>query len=118
MSDEPKNGEALKALQSIKETEEQAKEIIQNARENEAQRIIQEAYAEVKKIKAGILEETKKKAEALKTEIVNKAEEEAGAIRKSAALEEKKLREAAKKNMNAAVKKASGKIKELLKEGR
>lgn len=118
MSDEPKNGEALKALQRIKETEEQAKKIIQNARENEAQMIIQDAYKEADKIKADILAEAKKKAEALKTENIKKAEKEAEETKKSATIEEDRLRETAKKNMTEAVKKASGKIKELLKEGR
>ena len=118
MSDDPKNGEALKALQRLKETEEQAKKIIQNARENEAQKIIQDAYKEADKIKADILADAKKKAEAMKTEIIQKAEKDAEETRRSAALEEDKLRETAEKNKTAAVKKASGKIKELLKEGR
>jgi vacuolar-type H+-ATPase subunit H len=118
MSDEPKNGEALKALQSIKETEEEAKNIIQNARENEAQMVIQDAYKAAEKIKEEMLTEAKKKAEILKNDIIKKAMDEAEEIRRSAALEEKKLRGTAEKNMTAAVKQASGKIKDLLKEGR
>ena len=82
MTEKKKTNDALDALQRIREAEEKARKIVQDARETKAAKIIQDADDEAKKIKERHLNQARQKAEQRKSAIVQRAAKEAGEIRK------------------------------------
>jgi vacuolar-type H+-ATPase subunit H len=84
MNGEPRKSAALEALEKIKEAEEKARAIVQEAREKLSPEIIKEASEEAEGIKMRALVRAKEEAEAYKTAIVEKAVEEAEKIRAEA----------------------------------
>ena len=109
--------EAIGALQKIKEAEERARRIIQEAQEITAIQIVQEAHEEARKIRARFLEKAKKKAEEKKKEIVDKAKKERDKIEKDSDREISELVEKTRSRMSDAVKIIGKKVEESLKKG-
>lgn len=117
MNGEPRKSAALEALEKIKEAEEKARAIVQEAREKLTPEIIEEASEEAERIKTRVLARAKEEAEVYKRTIVEKAVEEAEKIRAEAEGEAAELRRRAAALKAEAVKKISLKVKEFL-EGR
>jgi vacuolar-type H+-ATPase subunit H len=114
MNGEPKKTAALEALQKVKEAEERALTIIQEAREKLTQEIIRKASEEAEKIKMRALARAKEEAEAYRKTILEKAADEAKAIRAEAEEEAAGIRRRAAELLDEAVKKTSLKVKEFL----
>ncbi len=114
VKDESYKETPLVALNKIKATEEEARGIINEAREVESLRIIQNAQADAKKIKDNLLEETKRLASVRKIEIIKQAEEDAKKIRKKSQDEIMRFRQQTQVLMAEAVEKTAEKIQKLL----
>lgn len=116
MNDET-GSEAQAALQKIKEAEEKGKRIIQDAREKEALRLIQNAYDEAKIIKKDILAKASAEAEKKKKAIVQKATKEVEKIKREAEKEAVSLSKNAEGAVDRAVEKVAKKIREFIEGG-
>ncbi len=114
---EGKSG-VIAAVKNIKEAEEKARRIIQEAREKEASKVIQEAYDEAKKIKESSLKEARTIAYEKKKTIVQNASKEAMKIRGESEEDEARMRERAEKAMSKAVEKVADKIKHFFEGGK
>jgi len=97
------DNEAMDALQEIKQAEERAREIIQEAQEKTSSRIVQDAYDEAEKIKENFLKEAKEEAEKRKKEIIDEAKEERNRIEQETDKEVLTLRQKTKARMPEAV---------------
>ncbi len=117
MNEEIKKKDALDALQRIKEAEEKARKIVQEAREKTVVKIIQDAYDEAEKIKDRHLNRARKKAEERRSAIIQQAAKEAGEIREKAEQEGVSLKKKAEKAMPGAVSQISDRIKHLIEKG-
>jgi ATP synthase H subunit len=109
--------EAIGALERIKEAEEKAREIIQEAQEITAIQIVQDAHGKAEKIRARFLEEARKKAEEKKKEIIDRAKKERDKIEKDSEREISDLVEKTRSRMSDAVKIIGKKVEESLKKG-
>jgi vacuolar-type H+-ATPase subunit H len=117
MNEEIKAKEALDALQRIKEAEEKARKIVQEAREKKAVKIIQDAYDEAEKIKDRHLKRARKKAEERRGALIQQAAKKAGEIREKAEQEGVSLKKKAEKAMPGAVSQISDRIRHLIEKG-
>jgi len=117
MSKETRKSEARIALQKIKEAEEKGKSIIQDAREKETLRVIQDAYDEAKTTKKSILTKAKAEAEKKKKAIIQKATKEAEKIKHEAEKEAASLSKNAEKAVSKAVEKIARKIGKFIEGG-
>lgn len=109
--------EAFIALQKIKEAEEKARKIIEDARENKASQIVQDAYEEGRKIKEDLLAKTREEAEKKKKVIIKKAATEAEKIRKKAEAEAEEMSQRIESLMPEAVAKIRVEIRRFLEGG-
>ncbi len=114
MNGEPRRTAALEALQKVKEAEEQAMTIIQEAREKLSPGIIKKASEEAERIKMRGLARAKEEAEAHKKAILEKAAEEAEKIKAEGEEEAAEIRRRAAERLDEAVKTTSLKVKEFL----
>ena len=114
MSEEIEKDDAVAALKRVKEAEEEARRIIQDAREKASPKIVQDAYEEAKKIKESRLTKARIKADEKKNDIIQQAAEEAEKIRKKAEEDTASLRKGAEKVMSEAIKKVAEKIRHYL----
>jgi len=117
MNEKIKTKDALDALQRIKEAEEKARKIVQEASEKTAVKIIQDAHDEKEKIKDRHLNRARKKAEERRSAIIQQAAKEAGDIREKAEQEVVSLKKKAEKAMSGAVSQISDRIKHLIEKG-
>jgi len=117
MSGKTKKTEAQIALQKIKEAEEKAKSIIQDAREKHAPRVIQDAFDEAKAIKGSALTKARAEAEKKKKAIIQKATKEAEKIKLETEKEAASLSKSAEKAVSKAVEKAAQKIDQFIEGG-
>jgi vacuolar-type H+-ATPase subunit H len=117
MNEKIKTKDALDALQRIKEAEEKARKIVQQAREKTAVEIIQEAHEEAEKIKDHHLIRARKKAEEKRNAIIQEAAKEADEIREEAEKEIISLTKKAKKAMSGAVSQITERIKHFIEKG-
>jgi len=117
MSEETRKSEAQIALQKIKEAEEKGKSIIQDAREKEALKVIQDAYDEAKTIKESILTKARAEAEKKKKAIIQKAKKEAEKIEHETEKEAASLSKNAEKAVSKVVEKIAGKIGQFIEGG-
>lgn len=108
---------ALEAIERIREAEEKARLIIEEARDSTAAEILRRAVEEAKRIREETLALAKKEAEAEKKKIIERAIQEAEEISLSAVTEAKELERRATTNMEAAVEQIALKIKKFLEEG-
>ncbi|MFC2170023.1 hypothetical protein ACFLRM_05610 [Acidobacteriota bacterium] len=115
MSQETQKSEAHDALQKIRESEEEARRIINGAREETSVQIVQDAYDEAKKIKEQYLSEGRNKAEDKKKTIIQKAAEEADKIRKESEEEAAALVSSSETRKTGAIDNVAEKIKLYLK---
>lgn len=117
MKEDTRRSEAHIALTNIKEAEEKAKRIIQDAREKTSAQIIQDAYDEAEKMKDKYLTEARKRADERKNVIILKARKETEKIKKKSEKEIAIIRQKAKTTMPEAVEKITEKLREFLKGG-
>ena len=118
MSVEKKKSDVLTAVEKIKEVEEKARGIIQDAREKLAEKIIQDAYDEEKKIKKKNSNEARGRAYEKKTAIIQKASREAGEIRTKSEEDVAHISQKAEAAMSKTVEKIAERIKHFLEGGK
>ena len=106
--------EALVSLRKIKEAEEDARKLVEEAQKSKASMIIQEAYEEAERIKKDYLAKAHRQAEEKGKAIIEKALSEAERIRKKAKEEEEALRRQAELYFPEAVEKARERIRNYL----
>ncbi len=117
MNEEIKTKGASDALKRIKEAEEKARNIVQEAREKTSVEIIQDAHQEAEKIKERHLNRARKKAEERKSAIIQEAAREAEEIREKAEQEIVSIKKQAEKAMSKAVSHISDRIKYFIDKG-
>ncbi len=117
MNEEIKTKDAFDALNRIKEAEEKARKIVQEAREKTSVKIIEDAHREAGKIKERHLNMARKSAEERKSAIIQEAAKEAGEIREKAEREIISLKRQAEKAMPGAVNQISDRIKNFIDKG-
>jgi ATP synthase H subunit len=117
MSDEQEQSNALKALQKVKEAEEEARRIIREAQDTTSVQIIQDAQEEARKIMENALEEARRNGQVKRAAIVQKAKMEAEEITNKGGQEKSALRQKTESQFEAVVAKVAEKIKVFLKEG-
>jgi len=111
------DNEAYEALRKIKQAEEEARQIVQEAREKTANQIIQDAYEEAQKIREQSLAEAKEKADKKKKEIIDKAKKEKDRIEKESDKEISDLCQNTHSRMSNAVEIIRKEVEESLKKG-
>jgi vacuolar-type H+-ATPase subunit H len=114
MSQEQKRSEALEALQRIKEAEEEARRIIEEAQQRAASNVIRDAYEEAKKIKENHLNQTRKRALEKKNSLISEAEREAEKIKKETAEEAQAISRKAEAFIPRVVEEFARKIRNFL----
>lgn len=118
MGEKKRKSDVLTAVEKIKEVEEKARGIIQDAQEKTSSKVIQDAYDETKKIKENNLSEARKRAYAKKTAIIQSASREALKIRKESEEDKAHMREKAEVAMSKAVEKVAERIKHFFEGGK
>lgn len=111
------DNEAYDALARIKQAEEKAREIVLEAREKSATKIVHEALEEAEKIQQQFLKEAREKAEKEKKEIIDGAKKQRDEIEKESDREIANLRQKTLSLMPDAVEKIRKKVEESLKKG-
>jgi vacuolar-type H+-ATPase subunit H len=114
--DLPKSA-AVEALTKVKTVEEEARRIIEEARDKTSVRIINEATQAGEKIGQDLFAQAKETAASREKSILAEAEKEAGGIRAEAEAEISLLRQKAASSMNEAVEKISRKVTRYLAGG-
>lgn len=114
MNQETKKGQAVRALQRIKEAEKKANKIIGDARDVMVSKAIEDALAEAERVKEQHLAKARKQAEERKQKIIKEARKEAQKIKKMTEEEIAVLSQKAKEGIPRAVKVVEGKIKRFL----
>ena len=114
--DEMKMG-ALSALDKIKKSEEKARNLLKEAKEQTGIQIIQDAQEEAKQIKEQLMEEARTKAKSIRQDVIKKAEKDASLIREQTQKETENLRKTSKSFLPEAEKKVSKEIQDFLKRG-
>lgn len=117
MDEIPEKSQTLIFLEKIKEEEEKARKLIDEARKAKASKIIQDAYEEAQKIKEDSLAKARREAEENEKAIIKKASVEAERIRDKAEGEAERLRKRVKSLLPKAVDKVRERIRQYL-EGR
>lgn len=117
MSDEQEKSKALEALQKIKEAEEEAKKIVQEAQDTTSVQIIQDAQDQASQIKENALEEARKNGQVKRATIIQKAKAEAEEITLQAAQEKSALRKKTENQLEEAVTKVAEKIQDFFTKG-
>ena len=103
--------ETLEALQSIKQTEQDARRIILDARERATSEISRRAHEEAKRIREDLLNEATRRALEKKNSLISKAEKEAESIRREASEEALAIRRKADAVIPGVVDELAVKIK-------
>jgi vacuolar-type H+-ATPase subunit H len=111
------NDHARIALERIKDSESEARKIIQRAREEVATKIIPQAHQKARKTGHKSLEEARLRAEENKARMLKDSRKEAENILLGAEKEIQELRNQTEKIMPAAINRAAEKIKDILKKG-
>lgn len=109
--------EAYDALARIKQAEEKAKEIVLEAREKSAAKIVHEAQEEAEKLQQQVLKEAREKAEIKKIEIIDRAKKQRDEIEQETEREIAGLRQKTRTLMPEAVEKIRKKVEGSLKKG-
>lgn len=111
----PAQDEAWQALQLVREAEERARQMVEEARMRTAPDLLRRAAEEAEEARKRILAEARKQAEQLKKEIVDRARAEAGTISQQAEAEKAMILKAAENNFEQAVNRAVSRLLELVK---
>lgn len=117
MSGEPPKSAAVEALTKVKKAEEEARRIIEEARDKTSVRIIKEVTQAGEKIGQDFLAQAKETAATREKSILAEAEKEAAGIRAEAEAEISLLRQKAASSMNDAIEKISRKVTKYLAGG-
>ena len=117
MNDEPKNNMALDALQKIKEAETEARKIVQEAREMTSVKIITDARADAKEIKARMLKEARDQAQEKKGSIIQDAQVEVRKIAEETKAEVERLRNIPTNIRSRAIEKVAANIRGAIEGG-
>jgi vacuolar-type H+-ATPase subunit H len=108
---------ALEALKKIREAEDHARKIINDAKEGMSLKIIQEAQNEARMIKEKSVEEAKAKSRKIRSELIKKAEGEAAQIREKTRQETETLCKRGGAAQSEAVKLVSEEMRKYFKGG-
>jgi vacuolar-type H+-ATPase subunit H len=111
------DNDAFDAIEKIKAAEEQAREILQEAREKTAFQIIHDAQDEAEKIKERFLAEAKEKAEGIKKKIIDSAKRQRDEIETESDQEISDLRHETRSRISHAVETTKKRVAELLDQG-
>jgi vacuolar-type H+-ATPase subunit H len=111
---EENNNQAWQALQKVKEAEERARLLVEEARQKTFPEIIRKAGEEAEEIKKKILGEARQQAEKIKKETIARAEAEAAEIKRQTEAEKQALLKRAQENFDEAVRKSSEKLRQKL----
>ena len=111
------DNEAYDALARIKQAEEKAKEIVLEAREKSAAKIVHEALEEGERLQQQFVKEAREKAEKRRRELVDRAKTQRDEIEQETEREIAGLREKTLALMPEAVEKIRKKVEESLKKG-
>jgi vacuolar-type H+-ATPase subunit H len=109
--------DARSALQRIKEAEEKARAIIEEARVKTAAEILRKGYQEAAALKEAVIAAARNDAENKKSEIIAAARKEALGIKQETEEEKAGIRRKAGETLPAAVEEAALKMKILLEGG-
>jgi vacuolar-type H+-ATPase subunit H len=115
MDKETHDKEAFRALQRIKEAEEKAQRILQEAREKISSQILQDAYGEAVIIREKYMKEAREEAEKRKKELIEKAQKEMERIKKKAEEDAFLLSQRAEALITKAVERIRERLREYLK---
>lgn len=108
------NNPAWQALRRVREAEEKARQMVEEARQKSFPEIIKRAGEEAEEIKRKILTESRNQAESIRRDIIQKAESQALAIKNQTETEKQALLNQVETNFDEAVRKTVEKLKELL----
>ena len=117
MSDEQKKNLALDALQKIKEAEDEARRIVQDAQEKTSVKIVQDAYKDADQIKERILEEARKQAQEKKESIIEDAQIEVKAIKEETLAEIDRLQKISANTKTQAITEVAASIRSAIEGG-
>ncbi len=117
MSDGPERKPAIDALQKIKESEAEARKIIQEAREKTSVKIIQDAHKDAEQIKERMIGEARQKAQEKKRSIIQEAEHEVKKIAEEIQAEIDRLRERSVDARADAIVRVAASIRDAIEEG-
>jgi vacuolar-type H+-ATPase subunit H len=107
-------GNPLEALKQIRQAENRAYKVRQDAREEGSRKIIEDAHKEAGQVKDSISADARKKADHKRSHIIQEAQEQADEIRRQAREEMEALQTKAQENRAAAVRKAAEIIQKRL----
>lgn len=110
----PAGDQTRQALQQVREAEERARRMMEEARTRTAPDLLRKAAEEAEEARKRILTEARKQAEQLKKEMVEKARAEARAINQQTETEKAAIIKTAENNFNQAVDKAASRLAELV----
>jgi vacuolar-type H+-ATPase subunit H len=108
---------AARALQKIKEAEDQAAALVREAKETEGPRLVQAAHEESRKVRDDLLERARGEAEALTRTLIEKALRDAEGVRKRTGEEIARMRVQAGPLMDRAVEEAERRLAAVLAGG-
>ncbi|MGB9836500.1 MAG: hypothetical protein ACPLRX_07160 [Candidatus Saccharicenans sp.] len=111
---EESSNAAWQALQRVREAEEKARLLVEEARQKSFPEILRKAGEEAEQLKREILSEARREAERIKSEIIQKAEAEAAAIKQQTEEEKQALLKQGEANFEEAVSKTAEKLRQLL----
>ena len=117
MSDEQKKNLALDALQKIKDAEDEARKIIQDAHEKTSVKIIQDAQKDADEVKERMLAEARDKARERKKSIIQGAKLEVKKIAAEAQTEIERLRNLPTDSRSRAIEKVAENIRSAVRGG-
>ncbi|MGB9893537.1 MAG: hypothetical protein ACPLRA_03925 [Candidatus Saccharicenans sp.] len=106
--------EASKAIQKVKEAEEKARLMVDEARTKGSPEIIRKGTEESEELRKRIVAEARKQAESLKKEIIARAQAEAQAINQQTEVEKLEIMKKAEVNFNQAVEKTALKLLKII----
>ena len=118
MNDTSEPNNPLQALKKIKQAEEKARRIKQEARQEASQKIVEDARKEAREIRESVLEKARKQAEEMKDKIIQDAQKQAEDIRRQAEGEINSVRKKAGPRKKEAVNKAAETIRRRFTEGK
>jgi len=117
MDNEQKSSNALEALRKIKEAEEEARRMVQDAQDTQSVQIIQDAHEEAKQIRDKALEEARKNGQVRRAAVIQKAKAEAEGITRQAEQEKMALKKKTENQLEDAVGKVAVRIRGLISRG-
>lgn len=107
--------ETWQALQQVRQAEERARLMVEEARTRTAPDLVRRAAEEAEEIRKKILAEARQQAEKLKKEAIEKARAEALVISRQTEAEKAEILKTAESNLKEAVDKTTARLLEIMK---